>query len=114
MRLFRKKKQEITKQEIATEIETLKRPDDESYHIGPVFAPLPPSLNIVTEYVDNDPAYRELRLSLSLSDWRRLESQPFYSQLKQWVCSLENSDIPESSFRLGEEEGLSGTVLYRT
>ena len=107
-----KKKQKTSK--MTTEIETLKRPDDESYHIGPVFATLSPSLNIVTEYADNDPVYRELRLSLSLNDWKRLENEPFYSQLKQWVCSLENSDIPESNFRLGEEEGLSETVLYRT
>ena len=109
MWLFRKKKQKIT-----TAIETLKQPNDENYHVGPVFAPLPPSLNIVTEYADNDLVCRELRLSLSLSDWKRLENEPFYSQLKQWVCSLENSDIPESSFRLGEEEGLSETALYRT
>ena len=109
---FRKKKQKMS--EMATTIETLKRPDDESYHVGPIFAPLPPSLNIVTEYADNDPVCRELRLSLSLSDWKRLENEQFYSQLKQWVCSLENSDIPESSFQLGEEEDLSGVELYRT
>lgn len=108
---FRKKQKTP---EMTTTIETIKRPDAESYHVGPIFAPLPPSLNIVTEYEDNDPVCRELRLSLSLSDWKRLENEPFYSQLKQWVCSLENCDIPESSFRLGGEEGLSETVLYRT
>lgn len=107
-----KKKQKIS--EMTTEIETLKRPDDERYHVGPIFAPLPPSLNIVTEYADNDPVCRELRLSLSLSDWKRLENEQFYHQLKQWVCSLENSDIPESSFQLDEEEDLSGVELYRT
>ena len=108
---FRKKQKTP---EMTATIETLKRPDDESYHAGTIFAPLPPSLNIVTEYADNNPVCRELRLSLSLSDWKRLENEPFYSQLKQWVCFLENSDIPESSFRLGEEEGLSETALYRT
>ena len=109
---FRKKKQDLPKK--TTTIETLKCPDTESYHVGPVFAPLPPSLNIANESEDNDPVCRELRLPLSLSDWKKLEKEPFYSQLKQWVCSLENSDIPESSFQLDEEEGLSEVELYTT
>ena len=112
MQMFkRKKRKEIKK---TTAIEILKHPDTQNYHVGPIFAPLPPSLNIITEYADNDPVCRELRLSLSLSDWKRLENEPFYSQLKQWVCSLENSDIPESSFQLDEEEGLSEVELYTT
>ncbi len=73
---------------VATEITAPKGTD----HLGPVFAARPPALHITCEYADNEILCRELRVSLSPSDWCRFEKQEFFLQLVEWVRCLENSD----------------------
>lgn len=72
--------------------EELRAPEGTN-HLGPVFAAPPPSLHLTYEYEDNEILCRELRVSLSPSDWCKFEEQDFYSQLIEWVCRLENCDI---------------------
>lgn len=62
----------------------------------PAFNDNPPSLQITTDYADNEIFCRELHLSLSGRDWCEFVKQDFYPQLIEWVRHLENVEIPHN------------------
>lgn len=92
---WRKKEKEtkVTKEKRVTQI--VANPKDT--HVGPFFAAQAPALNIITEYEDNSPVCQELRVSLSPHDWCKFEKQDFYSQLIEWVRSLENVETQDNT-----------------
>ncbi len=78
---------------------------EEQAYFGGAFLPEPPHMDVIVEYEDNSPVCRELRISLSQSDWCKFEKQPFFLQLVEWVRRLENCNIPHSIDHLGGRQG---------